>query len=386
MTPSSRRKECMGAFSHVVRIILFAGFLHLVASSAFAEESRPIVGAIRWDAWQEGGGIQTAVEKSLGPNHWHYRLPFFAKITGHDSVVFNGNTQAVMDQEINYAADAGINFWSFCTYDDATGMSNGLHLYLSSPVKSRINFALNLQGGHVVGKSRDWEAEVARYVNYFKDPSYQKVFGDRPLVFLFGAINPNDKLQKATLMMAMIKQLREASVAAGLGNPYIVFQGWNANKDFNTMQDYGLDAIGAYCIWCGSKEGKPFAALADRGRQIWESGKATGANVVPIVGAGWDNRPRFENPVPWTEGSPLHTLPPKPAELANHLANAIDWTTRNRASVTPANTVLIYAWNENDEGGWLVPTLNPDGSINTERLDAIAAKLKGRSPRPETNK
>ncbi|TSA31575.1 MAG: hypothetical protein D4R65_10910, partial [Verrucomicrobiaceae bacterium] len=101
----------MNAFSHVVRIILFAGFLHLVASSAFADESRPIVGAIRWDAWQEGGGIQAAVEKSLGPNHWHYRLPFFAKITGRDSVVFNGNTQAVMDQEINYAADAGINFW-----------------------------------------------------------------------------------------------------------------------------------------------------------------------------------------------------------------------------------------------------------------------------------
>ncbi len=374
-----------------MRGTLLAVCLHFAVWTGFADESRPIIGAIRWDAWQEGGGIQAAVEKTLGPNHWHYRLPFFTKIIGPDAVAFDGNSQAVMDQEINYAADAGINFWSFCIYDDTTGMSNGLHLYLNSPVKNRINFALNLQGGHVAGKARNWQAEIARYVNYFQDPSYQKVLGNRPLVFLFGAINPTDKLQKATLMTTMLQQLRDASMAAGLGNPYIVFQGWNANKDFNTMQDYGLDAIGAYCIWCGSKEGRPFSALATRGRQIWESSKATGANVVPIVGAGWDNRPRFENPVPWTKGSPLHTLPPKPAELANHLADALDWTTRNRATVTPANTVLIYAWNENDEGGWLVPTLNPDGSINSKRLDAITAMLNarqqpGKLPPPQPSK
>jgi hypothetical protein len=66
-------------------------------------------------------------------------------------------------------------------------------------------------------------------------------------------------------------------------------------------------------------------------------------------------------------------------ELANHLADALDWTSRNRASAAPVNAVLIYAWNENDEGGWLVPTLNPDGSVNAERLDAIAAKLKRRT-------
>jgi hypothetical protein len=40
---------------------------------------------------------------------------------------------------------------------------------------------------------------------------------------------------------------------------------------------------------------------------------------------------------------------------------------------------LIYAWNENDEGGWLVPTLNPDGSANSERLTAMAAKLKNKT-------
>ncbi len=65
--------------------------------------------------------------------------------------------------------------------------------------------------------------------------------------------------------------------------------------------------------------------------------------------------------------------------MANHLADALDWTSRNRPSVTTTNTVLIYAWNENDEGGWLIPTLNNDGSTNTARLAAIAAILKRRT-------
>jgi hypothetical protein len=38
--------------------------------------------------------------------------------------------------------------------------------------------------------------------------------------------------------------------------------------------------------------------------------------------------------------------------------------------------VLVYAWNEHDEGGWLCPTLNPDGTANTERLLALATVLK----------
>jgi hypothetical protein len=47
-----------------------------------------LLGATRWDAWQENGDIQATVERSLGPNHWHYRLPFFARVTGSNSVTF----------------------------------------------------------------------------------------------------------------------------------------------------------------------------------------------------------------------------------------------------------------------------------------------------------
>jgi hypothetical protein len=35
---------------------------------------------------------------------------------------------------------------------------------------------------------------------------------------------------------------------------------------------------------------------------------------------------------------------------------------RTNRAVCAANTVIIYAWNEHDEGGWLVPTRNPVSS------------------------
>jgi len=185
-----------------------------------------LVGVIRWDAWQEGGSIQKAVEKPLGPSHWHSRLPYFAKVTGPNSVVINGGTQAIMDQEINYAADAGIDYWAFCVYSDDSGMSRGLHLYLNSSLKHRINFALNLQGGNLAEGSESWDAQLTRYVNYFKDSAYQKVLGDRPLVFIFNPINLTSRFPKPSAIAAAIHQLRAATTNAGLGNPWA--EGHNA--------------------------------------------------------------------------------------------------------------------------------------------------------------
>jgi hypothetical protein len=66
-----------------------------------------------------------------------------------------------------------------------------------------------------------------------------------------------------------------------------------------------------------------------------------------------------------------------PWEIADHLRRSLERTERE-PKACPARAVIVYGWNENDEGGWLVPTLNPDGSPNTERLDAVRKVLAGR--------
>jgi hypothetical protein len=93
--------------------------------------------------------------------------------------------------------------------------------------------------------------------------------------------------------------------------------------------------------------------------------------------AGWDRRPRVEHPVPWESwqkpgaGLETYTVAPTPRELAGHIGEAMGWA-EARPKQCPAQTVIVYAWNEHDEGGWLCPTLGADGSPDASRLKAVA--------------
>jgi len=63
-----------------------------------------------------------------------------------------------------------------------------------------------------------------------------------------------------------------------------------------------------------------------------------------------------------------------PKEIAGHLERAMALV-RDNPKVCPAKAIIIYAWNEYDEGGGLAPTRGLDGKPDTGRLDAIAGVL-----------
>jgi hypothetical protein len=342
--------------------------LFVLVCAARAEEpvrQRCVVGAIRWDAWHgERGGPGKAVEKSLGPKHWHSRLPFYAKEVSDSQVEVRADSQEVMDKEIAYARAAGLDYWAFVAYAEQDAMSLGLKLYLSSARKKDINFCVIL-GASGFPKT---PAEIARYAGYFKDPSYQRVAGARPLVYLLWADKLKERCGSWEAAKAAVDALRAAATAAGAGRLYIAIQ--NSANDKQAMEQLGADAISAYALWGGTKDGRPYAELARKARDFWDQQKRTGAKVIPLATAGWDRRPRVENPVPWEPGpgSAAHHITPTPAELAAHVKDAVEWNARN-ADAAEANAVLIYAWNENDEGGWLVPTMT-EGAARVEALGA----------------
>src|SRR5579862_1813412 len=379
-----RTAACAGSRSF--RSIRLIWKLVLVAAPSLAllsivdpvQASPPQVGAIRWDAWQDtvtNDRILPTDITDLGPHQWHYRLPFFAQVTGSNSVSINGNSQSIMDQEIIYAANAGIGYWAFDiapATGASSGMGIGLHLYFNSAFKSRINFAGILEGNAINDISGQglWSNQVVRYVNYFKDPSYQKVLGNRPLFYVLEPVTATN----IAAVDADIVQLRVASTNAGLGSPYIV----DLAGSLTTLTNYGFDALSAYDIFGGaSGTGTPYTNYAAIVHNSWESWKATGANVVPIVSSGFDSRPEYYNPPFWGGGSTNYIAAPTPGELANHLADALNWTTTNQSACCPANTIILYAWNEHDEGGWICPTLNTNDWLtpDTSRLDAISTVL-----------
>ena len=119
----------------------------------------------------------------------------------------------------------------------------------------------------------------------------------------------------------------------------------------------------------------------------WGVCRQHGIPTVTFATAGWDTRPRIEHPVkwikvpavpdptpPWSRNRCSTTSPRRPAQLVKHVQEALAWTVHN-PDLTPANAVIIYAWNENDEGGWLMPTWTAQGQPDTDRIESVGRVL-----------
>jgi hypothetical protein len=333
-----------------------------------------IVGAIRWDAWvgelptfgdaASENRVGVVVERTLAANKWHYRLPFYAVEVGENQVQVRGATQEVMDKEIEYAKNAGIDYWAYVFYPPGSGLDAARNLHLASPHRADVKFSLIIDN---ISYLKDPEM-VKLFVSYFKMPEFQKVLDGRPLLFLFGTTGLTDEENEAN--KKAIDFIRQETIAAGAANPYIVYMGWASATVRIYIEKYGLDAGSAYAAV--GNGGVPFAQLAKSAEGGWDSYRYTRLKVIPWVTSGWDPRPRVENPTPWTTYDPNGWAQPgTPEEIAAHLQNALQWNAKYPA-VAEANAVLIYSWNEFDEGGWICPTLK-NGS---DRLDAIRKILR----------
>jgi len=335
-----------------------------------------IVGAIRWDGWvgemptfgdaTSANRVGVVVERTLGPNKWHYRLPFYAVETGENQVQVRETTQAIMDQEIAYAKNAGIDYWAYVFYPPGSGLDTARNLYLSSAHQADVKFSLIIDNSAYL---KDPEM-IKLFVSYFKMAGYQKVLDGRPLLYLLSISDVSEDGNAA--IKAAVDSLREQTTAAGLATPYIVYMGWASATVKVYIDRYGLDAGSAYAA-TGSG-GEPFADAVKAAERGWDAYRYTKLRVIPWVTSGWDPRPRIEIPNPWSSSYAANgwVQTATPQEIALHLQDALQWNAKY-PQTAEANAVLIYAWDEFDEGGWLCPTLM-NGS---DRLDAIGKILKG---------
>lgn len=322
--------------------------------AAAAPPDRITIGAIRWDAWFDDK--VNPYEKNLADKKWHGRLPFYAKVISDTEVEVHGDTQEVIDQEIAYAKAGGIDYFAFLYYwKGARGdgfehdhLNRARRLYLQSMRKRDINFCL-------IVYLRQNEEEIREWVDMVQEPNYQKVADGRPLLYLMFWDNPQTP---ETMFGSMEKArhhidgLRKRIMATGQKNPYLVAMTPTPAKGAAVAAGAGLDAIGAYTAFGGPD----YPGLCKAHSKHWDAMKATGKKVVPPLTAGW--------------GGPRDnlgdTLQPTPDALAAHVRSAYAWMDAN-PEAAEARTMLFYAWNEIDEGGWLVP----DKGQRTAKLDAI---------------
>lgn len=339
--------------------------------------SEAVVGAIRWDGWFEGGSYA----KFLAPAQWHDRLPFYAKITQDGGVEVVSDSQEIMDQEIHLAQRAGLGFWAFCYYHpsswpQADSYNYGWKLFLSSEKRKDLRFCFILQGGSHMGPAQDWDRTVDGWIQRFKDPAYQRVLGQRPLLFIFGCEKVEPHFGSAEAAKQAFGRLRTRCAEEGAGDPYIVAMVFSAQEGKRLVEALGWDAVSAYSApgW-GAHECLPYQSLAEANVRFWESLRETGKSVIPLVNAGWDARPRMGDPsLAKHYGGPWYSQP-NPQELGAHIEAALDWM-KAYPKAAETRAILIYAWNETDEGGWLVPT-RKEGKARIKALRKILVRERG---------
>jgi hypothetical protein len=266
-----------------------------------------------------------------------------------------------MDRQISYASNAGLSYWAFCYYPTGTGgLDTARNLYLSSTQKADINWCA------ILGVSNfSSVTDLPFLINQFKTANYQKVLNGRPLIYFFSA---NDNTASTII------RIRSGCVESSIPDPYIVIMNFSASAAAQSHDTVGGDAISSYAGIYGSSGASYASGIAQGEKNAWDTYKNTNKKVIPWVTTGWDPRPRIlYNPAPYPYGTYSATnyiAPGSAVEIANHLQDAITWS-GNNADTNEANAIVMYSWNEFDEGGiTLCPTLY-DGSKILDKVKEI---------------
>ena len=373
-------------------------FCCLLLASAALVAARPSVGVIRWDAWNQVSGHYDAVsycaQIALAPQRYQYRLPFYAQPLSSTNVSFDADEQSIMDQEIVYAARAGIDYWivdSYCTYGpNCTTTSSycaqyaqpgstsdgycperpnyGLERYLSSQYVDRLNFTLMLLGAPACDPDMQ-----KQYIGRLGSPHYHTVLGGRPLVYMF-QFSDNEAAACGGSWngsRAVFDSFRQQAMAVGLPNPYMVLMDFDVSTVVSHARVLGFDAVSTYALPGGTDDGVPMREQIVAAQGWWKAAASTHFPFVPLAPTGWDPRPRADHPCPCVDEGPQHYEQATAAEVAELVVSALNFTCTNSA-VTEAQTVVVYAWNESSENGAaLIPSLGN----GTMYVDALAEVL-----------
>jgi len=277
--------------------------------------------------------------------------------------------QEIMERQIDLAADNGVDFFLFCWYWlDDRGPINidaiekfsqhaSMEMYLKAKNKEKVKFCLliaNHQSAEILG-DENWEDAVGYWAKYFKDPQYIQV-DNKPLVILFNtgddAIN-NEQLAKMQ-KVAKTEGLKNGLAIAGCGGKNVKGKSFTHSAHYNVVPGYAS----------GSEEHK-FTELIEATKNEWAGAGTEEQPYIPVLSAGWDKRP-WEGPTGLGQPEGWYYPDSSPELFKGFLEDAIKWMDNNPNKTTKERIVLIYAWNEIGEGGYLIPT----------KGDPDAAKLK----------
>lgn len=343
----------------------------IAASSAPASVAKTVVGVINWDCSLPSetwfGHFATT---ALSPAAFRHATPYYADVKGPDRIDYRWRTVEEYEREMQYAIDAGIDYFAYCWYGEqkekgeasvAEGvtavcdshiweLATARQLHAKSRLRDRLGMCAILVVLHPLA-----DAELESLARTMKEGWYQKI-GDRPLLYLYGGKGEG-----------VLTRLRRICREVGAADPYVAVMG---DRRLPAEGLEGVQALSDYSVSVAG-EGSTYARIVAKAVGGAERRAGTGMPVIPNFSVGWDPSPRNVNPVPWCKYRPGPYAPfATEEELLAGAKTLADWIMAHRGSC-PTGHILTFAWNEFEEGGWICPTWRADGRPDTARLQAF---------------
>jgi hypothetical protein len=202
----------------------------------------------------------------------------------------------------------------------------------------------NHQGFEIKGTA-SWKQAADFWMPYLKHPQYLTVDG-KPLVIVFNSAGGDQAGFAYFQEAARNAGLPGVAIAAcGDGLPQL---GYTHRTHYNVIPGY-----------TAGEEAHKYAELVESHVRAW--GGSQEQPYLPEVTAGWDARP-WEGPQGHGKEPGWYFPDRTPEQFAAALREAISWMDKHPDQTIAERTILVYAWNEFGEGGYIVPTKgDPDG-------------------------
>lgn len=288
-----------------------------------------------------------------------------------------------MEKQIEYAHQGGLSFFAFdWYYPEGGGAERGnnkcIDRYLASKNADLLEFCLlicNHQGAQIHPET--WKDACSRWMRFLTNEHALKVDG-KPVIIFFSAKGLIDYLGGAEKVKECFDYLREECVKAGLPGCFIMgcqggARGANGGMTLEGKEQVlrdgcaeikaaGFDGVTGYNYHRGKTflpDGTvqyllPYTELCKDHEIVWEGLTRYGeVPYMPCLSGGWDNRPNEypDKPEAFSCYSPDIT----PNLLYDHVMTAGKFIKEHEGK-TVDDLAIIYAWNENGEGGFICPT------------------------------
>lgn len=353
-------------------LFLAGGLLVARGETPITPGPRAQVGAYYFDGWagkHRDAGDTNQPWARHAPSHLSKRM--LDEFPGREPVWgWRDDTAAIMERQIDLAADHGLGFWAFCWYfnPDAAAVASdskhtGLALFTAAPNNQRMKFCLLVANhdNYRLQNAANWRKAAQMWLPYLRHPSHLTV-GGLPLVIIFNAQDSDRQGFEFAQAVAREAGLPGIAFAACSPNPPAV--GFSLTTRYNV-------GIG----WEAGYEQRRYADLIQTVKGSWKG--TPELPHIPCLLAGWDKRP-WEKPATGNKADDAKLcwfFPDRTPELfARHVADAIDWLDAHPEQATKERILLAYAWNEYGEGGYLAPTKDDPAGRYLQALKSVVFK------------